>query len=101
MLWYGTIGVAFLGTEAQTGSLKVSSTQTGLAIGTGLEYDFGGGMLFAEYLFTGFGDIDASTATTNYTYNADLHTFRVGVKFKVGHDWYYDDVAARTGRPLK
>ena len=101
MLWYGTIGVAFLGTEAQTGSLKVSSTQTGLAIGTGLEYDFGGGMLFAEYLFTGFGDIDASTATTNYTYNADLHTFRVGVKFKVGHDWYYDDVAARTGRVLK
>jgi opacity protein-like surface antigen len=101
VVWYGTVGVAFLGTEAKTGSLKVSSTQTGLALGTGLEYDFGGGLLFAEYLYTGFGEIEASTLTTRYLYDADLHTFRVGVKFKVGHDWYHDDVAARTGRPLK
>lgn len=101
VLWYGTVGVAFLGAEAKTGSLKVESTQTGLAAGTGIEYDFGGGLLFAEYLYTGFGDITASTATTSYRYDANLHTFRVGVKFKVGHDWYYDDVAERTGRPLK
>lgn len=107
VLWYGTLGVALLGTEARTSNVKVSSTQTGLAIGTGLEYDFGGGMLFAEYLYAGFGDLEASAPAslsgpaTHYAYNTDMHTFRVGVKFKVGHDWYHDDVAERTGRVLK
>ena len=104
-LWYGTLGVAFLGTEARTtiqgNALKVQSTQTGLAIGTGLEYDFGAGLLFGEYLYTGFGDTEAAVSGTHYNYDARLHTFRVGVKFKVGHDYYYDDVAARTGRVLK
>jgi len=100
-LWYGTVGVGFLGTEAKTGANKVSSTQSGLVAGTGFEYDTGGALIFAEYLYAGFGEIDASTATTNYVYDANLHTFRVGVKFKVGHDWYHDDVAERIGRTLK
>lgn len=100
-LWYGTIGVGLLGTEAKTGLNKVSSTQSGLAIGTGFEYDVGGALIFAEYLYAGFGDIEVTAGTTRYVYDADLHTIRVGLKFKVGHDWYHDDVAERIGRPMK
>jgi opacity protein-like surface antigen len=102
LIWYGTIGLGFLGTETKllAGTSKKSNTQTGLAIGTGIEYDFGGGLLFGEYLYTGFDDIDNSLSpdgitTTTYNTNYDLHNFRFGVKFKVGHDYYYDDVAHR------
>jgi hypothetical protein len=101
LIWYGTIGFGFLGTETKllTGTTKKSNTQTGLAIGTGIEYDFGGGLLFGEYLYTGFDDIDNSLTdgitTTSYNNSFDMHNFRFGVKFKVGHDYYYDDVAHR------
>jgi opacity protein-like surface antigen len=109
LVWYGTLGVAGLGFEVKTEQttltgtslVKHHRTKAGLAAGTGLEWDFGPGLLYGEYMFFGFGDIDGPLGTTRYTADADIHAFRLGVKFKVGHDYYHDDVARRIGRPTK
>jgi opacity protein-like surface antigen len=118
LLWYASTGPALRGSDLTTSrtsatttttetALKFNRTRWGWAIGTGLEWDYGGGILFGEYLYAGFGNVEVVERATPRTFNYDAHThaFRVGLKFKVGHDHYYhDDVAERIGRrqePLK
>ncbi len=103
-LWYGTIGFGFLGTQvkdpsvAGSSALKQHNVQTGIALGTGLEWDFGSGVVFAEYLMASFDDMEARLGSTPIAYDTTLHNFRVGMKFKLGHDYYVDDVARRIGK---
>jgi opacity protein-like surface antigen len=112
LVWYGTVGVAGLGYEIKTETTsllggtaltKHHRTKAGLAAGTGFEWDFGPGLVFGEYMFTGFGDIEGPIGTRTFKADADIHAVRIGVKFKVGHDHYAydDDVARRIGRPTR
>ena len=105
LFWYATAGLGALGVEARIGGqfgnlIKVSDTKVGVVLGTGLEWDFGAGLLFGEYLYGSFGSLHATTTSSAYTFDGDIHAFRLGVKFKVGHDHfrYDDDVARRIGR---
>ena len=100
LFWYGTIGAGYLGMESKTSSIfglnKVADSKAGLVLGTGLEWDYKGALIAAEYLYGDFGTFTSTAA--NHRYDADMHIFRLGVKFKVGHDHYDDDVARRIGR---
>jgi opacity protein-like surface antigen len=97
---YGTVGIGALGVNSRltATATKVSDTVPGLVIGGGLEWDFGAGLLFGEYLYGRFGTATASTQLEQFSFEPELHAVRFGVKFKVGHDHYYDDVAKRIGR---
>lgn len=98
LLVYGTAGVGFLGFEAhQPGvGIKTSETATGFVGGGGLEWDLGRVILFSEYLYGNFGDVSFSLPQPGLlppiAHRADLdsHAFRIGVKFKVGHDYAHD-----------
>ncbi len=102
VFFYGTIGVAALGVEGRpfgSSSLKTSDTLPGFVVGGGVEWDFGAGLLFGEYIYGNFDKVTLSRSTTQFSYAPDLHAVRLGVKFKVGHDHAYDDdVARRIGR---
>jgi hypothetical protein len=104
LLWYASTGPALRGSDFTSGS-KFNRTRLGWAFGTGMEWDYGGGILFGEYMFAGFGGVDQAVDGRSFQYDAHAHVFRLGLKFKVGHDHYYhDDVAERIGRrqePLK
>jgi opacity protein-like surface antigen len=104
VLWYASTGPALRGSDLTTAE-KLNRTRWGWSFGTGLEWDYGGGILFGEYTYAGFGVVNHVSGGTAYNYDADAHMFRLGLKFKVGHDHYYhDDVAERIGRrqePLK
>ncbi|MEQ1646989.1 MAG: hypothetical protein ABL898_00260 [Hyphomicrobiaceae bacterium] len=101
---YGTAGIGALGTEfdgISAGFNKVAHTNTGGVYGGGFEFHRGGTILFAEYLHGNFGRRTALVGGTSYTYDADMNAIRLGVKFKLGHDWR-DDVRGDHGRdPLK
>ncbi len=108
LLVYGTGGVAWagLGVEDVTfsagvgSSLDANKTLTGWVAGGGMEYDFRdyfGTILFAEYLVGGF-DSWKNVPSFAADLDADVHTFRLGVKFKVGHDYYED---YRRSEPMK
>jgi opacity protein-like surface antigen len=107
LLVYGTGGVAWagLGIEDTAGSLALGSldankTVTGWVAGGGMEYDFRdylGTIFFAEYLVGGFGSWN-NIPGLGFDLDADVQTFRIGMKFKVGHD-YHDDY--RRGGSLK
>lgn len=115
ILLYATGGPALRGSDLNTTQTNVGTNTTGLkfsrsnfgwSAGGGVEWDYGGGILFAEYLYSDFGQTNITEAVTprDFHYNADAHMFRLGLKFKVGHDHYHDDVAERIGRrgePLK
>lgn len=100
--WYGTIGAAMLGAEIKSPRFgvetKVTYLKPGLVLGTGVERDFGPGLFFAEYLFTRYGSRE--TELNNISIDSASHVFRVGVKYKVGHDHYADDVVERIGDRL-
>lgn len=95
-LVYATGGAAWLGVEAQATG-KVADTLTGWTVGGGTEVDWRHMILFAEYLYTDFGShsytLDGVAERAEY----DGHLMRVGVKFKVGHDYFHDDYV----RPVK
>ena len=101
LMWYVSGGPALRGSEFTTSAGKTARTRWGGAGGTGLEWDYGGGILFGEYLFAGFGAVDSLVGANQFRYDADVHAFRLGLKFKVGHDHYNDDVAERIGRVSK
>lgn len=98
-LIYGTAGAAWLGFEAQdtlTGD-KESRAAVGYAVGGGTEIEWGRHMIFfGEYLYTDFGSQNLNVDSINRRVEIDGHLARFGLKFKVGHDYYFDDV-----RPLK
>jgi hypothetical protein len=100
LFWYGTIGAGFLSSETKyVVGTKVFQTRTGLVLGTGLEWDFRGALVTAEYLWGDFGTFNATpTGLAPHRYDADMHVFRLGLKFRVAHDHYDDDVARRIGR---
>jgi opacity protein-like surface antigen len=102
---YGTLGVGALGVQGRVpaasqfaGPTKTTDTLVGLVLGGGLEWDFGAGLLFGEYIYGNFGSATVAGNPNTFRYDPDIHAVRFGVKFKVGHDHYRDDVATRIGR---
>jgi opacity protein-like surface antigen len=96
LFWYGTLGLAALGAEFRTngGNTKVTGTKGGFVIGFGLEKDFGPGLWFAEYLYSDYQPLGLNQ---RLSFETQEHALRVGLKFKVGHDHYHDDVLDRIG----
>jgi outer membrane immunogenic protein len=98
-LIYGTAGAAWLGLEAKdtvTGD-KESRAAAGYAVGGGTEIEWGRHLIiFGEYLYTDFGSQNLNVDGTSRRVEIDGHLARLGLKFKVGHDYYFDDV-----KPLK
>jgi opacity protein-like surface antigen len=113
-LVYATGGAAFLGVEFQgvptvVSRTKESETLTGWTIGGGTELDLDRVTLFAEYLFAEFDTfkftdplesavpnppLGSKIVPTRYSADVEEQLFRVGVKFKIGHD-FYDDGARK------
>jgi outer membrane immunogenic protein len=108
-LVYGTGGAALLGVEYQglnptspfaPPRSKISDTLTGWTAGGGTELDLQYVTLFAEYLYAKFDTFDfmdddpTTSARTLVRHEVDVddHLVRLGVKFKIGHDYYHDDV---------
>lgn len=104
-LLYGTAGAAFLGYEIQgpatlpgpaTVSLKASDTAVGWAAGVGTEVAWHHVLLTAEYLYAGFGSRDvnvvnpAAGVSSTFNVTPDVHAVRLGIKFKIGHDYDHD-----------
>jgi outer membrane immunogenic protein len=91
---YGTGGVAFRGISVDAGALgKTEKTLTGSIFGGGMEFHRDGTILFAEYLHSNFGGVDVPAGANGIArVSADSDIFRIGVKFKLGYDGYYDYV---------
>lgn len=112
-LLYGTAGIGFLGTEAQLPGntqqgTKAAETLTGFVGGVGTEIDvYNHFILFGEYLYGNFGDrsftlVDPRLGPINpntgnptglevrHNASIDAHMLRLGIKFKVGHDYAHD-----------
>jgi opacity protein-like surface antigen len=111
-LVYATGGAALLGVEFQRpffapvppatfgdSATKISDTLTGWTVGGGTELDLAGITLFTEYLYASFDTWEfkdsVSRILTQHEVDVDEHLVRVGVKFKIGHDFYDDDVRKR------
>jgi opacity protein-like surface antigen len=101
LMLYGTFGVAIAGVEYKpsfqsnfigNGTLKLSETLVGLTVGGGVEYEpIESVILFGEYLYTSFETWEFSArGGSRFAIDPDSHLFRVGVKFKIGHDHYVD-----------
>ncbi|MDX2154882.1 MAG: outer membrane beta-barrel protein [Hyphomicrobiaceae bacterium] len=90
-LIYGTAGVGWLGTETQVGpGLKNMETVFGFVGGAGTEIDWHHVILFGEYLYGAFEDRSFTLAGVRHNYDPDAHIVRIGVKFKVGHDYEHE-----------
>lgn len=91
---YGTGGAAFKGISLTSAAFqtKTEKSLTGSIYGGGVELHRGGTILFAEYLHSNFGTIDVPFALGTTKVSADSNSFRLGVKFKLGYDGYYDYV---------
>lgn len=93
LLAYTTFGGAWLGATLKDtavtsgGSIDTSKAMVGYTVGGGLEYDMGDFSLFGEYLFADYASWSRPTREA-FNVDAESHTFRAGVKFKVGHDHY-------------
>ncbi len=72
--------------------LKESATLPGWTIGTGAEWRYYGSILFGEYLYANYQPFEFTGGfNINRQLDTESHTFRLGVKWLIGHD-YYDDV---------
>ncbi len=91
-LVYGTAGIGWLGFEAQQPgvSSKSMETVTGFVGGVGTEVAWSHVILFGEYLYGGFGSREFTLNNVRHEVDADAHIFRLGIKFKVGHDYAHD-----------
>ena len=63
-------------------------TITGLTVGVGAEYSWHHVILFGEYNFANFGARQFTINDVRHETDADVHALRLGVKFKVGHDYH-------------
>lgn len=94
-LIYGTGGFGFRGvtvTEPLAG-LTAGQTLTGAVYGGGTELHRGNTVFFAEYLHSNFNDANVTLSNGNvFGVKGNSDAVRLGVKFKVGFDGYYDEV---------
>jgi len=107
-LIYGSAGVGFLGMEAQQPGVgnKSAQTLTGFVAGVGTEIDIRHAILFTEYLYGNFEGSFALPQGTllppvDHKVDIDAHLVRVGLKFKVGHDYAHDTDHYKRHEPLK
>jgi len=91
-LLYASAGVGFLGIEAQRPGIgnKTTETLTGFVGGVGTEVDWHHVILFGEYLYGSFDDRAFTIEDLRHKASVDAHLVRLGVKFKVGHDYAHD-----------
>lgn len=99
-LIYGTAGVGYLGIEAQRpgSGQKAAESLTGYVVGAGTEVDWHHVILFGEYLYGDFGNRNFNItdnsgfvpATLRHEASVEAHLVRIGIKFKVGHDYAHD-----------
>jgi len=92
LLVYATTGLSYLGFEAQdhvAGRLKVAETLGGWNVGVGVEYAWHHVILFGEYSHSFFGSRSFTLADVRHEADADVDVFRLGIKFKVGHDHHH------------
>lgn len=99
---YGTAGYSMLGAEYKSNTTaivggavgagnKKFSTLGGFVYGGGLEYDLGWGIGFFEYLRSESDGADFLSARGNrLALESSQDVFRLGLKFKVGHDHGHD-----------
>jgi opacity protein-like surface antigen len=86
LLVYATAGMSWIGFEAQQGpGLKSSETVAGWNAGVGIEYQWDHVILFGEYFHAGFASHDFVLSGAR-SVDIDADVFRLGLKFKVGHD---------------
>ncbi len=103
---YGTAGYSMLGSEYKFNGIAVGGagssakkygTMGGFVYGGGLEYDFGWGTGFVEYLHADMSGWDFTNFQgSRTTIDGTQDVVRLGMKFKVGHD-YSHDVYRRPG----
>lgn len=89
LMIYGVTGLSYLGFEAQNsgvGRFKAAETVNGWNLGAGVEYEWHHVLLFGEYSHTFYDTREFSLGNSRYRADADADVFRLGVKFKVGHD---------------
>ena len=111
VLLYGTGGLAMLGAEYKFGGPgtvaatagvfnQKSANMFGLALGGGIEYDAGWGIMFGEYLYNDYGSWTFGNFNrTAMAVDATGSLARIGIKFTVGHDFEHDTY--RRPEPLK
>jgi hypothetical protein len=92
-LLYGTAGIAFRGVNVSelTGASN-GKTLTGGIFGAGAEWHRGDTILFTEYLHSVYSNANDAVGLNTYGIKGNSDVIRVGVKFKVGFDGYYDEV---------
>jgi outer membrane immunogenic protein len=109
---YATGGYGMLGAEyklnglgagvvtAQGTTSKKTATLGGFTYGGGIEYDMAWAILFAEYLHTDYDSWSFRSFNGNaIEVDPSSDVFRIGLKFKIGHDYSHD--VYRTYEPLK
>lgn len=97
-LLYGNVGVGFLGMEIQQPGVgnKSAETLTGIVAGAGTEVDWHHVILFGEYLYGSYDDRNFSISNVRHDIKVESHMLRLGMKFKVGHDYAHDTDAYDT-----
>lgn len=104
LLVYGTAGLGMLATDIRvdTTGAKSQKTLPGFIYGAGLEREWKNVIFFGEYLRSDFGRnstrVDqigtfGTTASTGFDTGYDANVFRLGMKFKVGHDHSHDEIS--------
>lgn len=99
-LLYATGGAAWLGVEHDqkggvAGVRDNSRTLAGWTVGLGTEVNWSHVILFAEYLHAGFGTFDFDVGPIRHDVDVNVDVIRAGIKFRIGHDYYDDDVRRR------
>lgn len=92
LMVYMTTGLSYLGFEAQNqgvGRSKASETVGGWILGVGLEYEWHHVILFGEYNHGWYGSREFTLDNVRHEVDAEVDVFRIGMKFKVGHDHYH------------
>lgn len=106
LVLYGTAGLGFRGVRVvDVNGFAADKSLLGGVYGAGGEYHRGNTIFFAEYLHNDYSSrtltplsLSATTATVvatagdTYGVKGSSDSFRIGVKFKVGFDGYYDEV---------
>ncbi|MEZ5856303.1 MAG: outer membrane beta-barrel protein [Hyphomicrobiaceae bacterium] len=105
-LLYGTAGFGWVGLEVQEpGSVgnKAAETIPGFVGGVGTEIDWHHVIVFGEYLYGTYDDRNFEFFTGRHDlHDVETHMLRIGMKFKVGHDYTHDlDTYDRHYEPLK